>query len=274
MKLRPDEDLGPLLFTRTRLVALRSPQTQQSVRSGAVKDQGAFQLVLEQVARRREVADQQALAEWESKIECCARRALKELRPDLRQQLAALVHDTVSDLDWYAQHKVELARLKKLAGEADRRRRMLARKVNRAYDALTKLRDYASGLDPRIGESHVRLASWCLEQMGPFRNRPSDSLNHVPTGNYWRELHSGLLANSDTHPVPDDPTQVNMVKLYWFFRHGCKLRAGEAELRTALIRNEFWNQCVPRVRPVLDHATGKPVGCLAVRHAVQRFPSK
>jgi hypothetical protein len=63
-----------------------------------------------------------------------------------------------------------------------------------------------------------------------------------------------------------------MVMLYWFFRHECKLPAGESEVRTAMIRKSFWAKFgIEKVVFRPKYSADESLGCEAVRKAVERF---
>ena len=218
-----------------------------------------------QVLRGKRIFEELILG-WRSRIESepTLARACSGLSDDLRDQLAAFAFDTCDDLESYAQRKGTLTRTKTLSTEADRRGRMLARKARHASKVLVDLRDYATTVDPQISASYRRIAAQCIEQLAPYFNGPSQSAT------YFRELHGGLIANSASHRTSREPVQDNMVRLYWFFVHACGVTGDEAEVRTGLIRNAFWQ---PLARPVtvrLEYDGCESLGCNAVHSAVLR----
>ena len=268
--LSPNDDLGPFLFTRARLEARRQQEPAQDSavsvdQSEENVEENAFRRILEAYRKRRTATIQETFAKWEAKIaaHAAARRAIDDLNPDLRHQLAAMVHDTVTAFEIYTERKEFVTRAKTLAAEGDRRGRKLGTKVQAAKSALVRLRDYASNLDPQIGEPYSRTAAWCLAQLDPLV-APLSSAR-------WQEIHAGFKDSRKHHPVPDDPTSLNMVQLYWFFRHGCGVNGDESEVRAALIRNAFWDRWVDPVTIVPRYTGSESVGCGAVHVAVHRF---
>jgi hypothetical protein len=202
----------------------------------------------------------QETAKWDERLQQETPRVLEKLAPELHSQLAALVHDTLIDSEIYDERRQKMRRIKRVGDQADRRNRMLDQKTRTARTALTKLRDYAAGLDPALGDPYKRASTYCLNEL--------DRLNPAIAGAHFREQYARLQAG-ENHPVPDNPLSENMVKLYWFFKEGCGLTGDEAEVRTGLIRNAFWKDCEP-VDVRTHYADGESSGCMAVRDAVRR----
>jgi hypothetical protein len=199
----------------------------------------------------------QKIEEWENQIECDskARRALADLKPVLRKQLAGLLVDIVAELEMY---KRKISRPPKtFLAEAQRRKRMLLRKREKARRELANLRSYARDLDRLMAGDDEEAAGRCLEILGGIRDY---------------DYVSVLEGLRGTHPVPDDPTVRGMVDLYWFFRHACNLTGDEAEVRVALLRNAFWIKYgVSEVDCRPTYIAGESKGCQAVHEAVRRF---
>jgi hypothetical protein len=199
----------------------------------------------------------QKLEEWENRIESDSKaaRALEDLKPDLRKQLAALLVDIIAELQMY---KKKISRPPKtFLAETERRKRMLVRKREKARRELESLRGYARGLDRLLAGDDEEAARRCLEILAGI-------------GDYD---HAAILkALEGAHPVPEDPTVRGMVDLYWFFRHGCKITGDEAEVRVALLRNAFWTRYgVAGVDYRPAYVAGESKGCQAVHEAIRRF---
>jgi hypothetical protein len=199
----------------------------------------------------------QKLEAWENRIESDSKaaRALADLNPDLRQQLAALLVDIIAELEMY---RKKISRPPKtFVAEAERRKRMLLRKREKARRELENLRSYARDLDRLLAGDDEEAAGRCLEILAGI-------------GDY--DHASILKALRGAHPVPDDPTVRGMVDLYWFFRQCCGLTGDEAEVRVALLRNTFWAKYgVAEVDYRPAYIAGESKGCQAVHEAVRRF---
>ena len=268
-----------LTVQATQLAPSSSESRADNIRSlptggltpGAERSPAALQDCARDITRGRKILDA-LLTEWEGRIEANSRtrRALAGLKPELRRQLAALVFDTYTDLEIFADRKMFLARAKRLGQEADRRRRMLHRKVARAKEAVTDLRDYAASLDPQIGEPFRRVAAACLERSAPLYSNPSPQPGGPPSAAYWRNLHRDLSDDRRNPLTIGNPIQDNMVRLYWFFVDGCALKGDDAEVRTGLLRNRFWRGHAPSVKVIKKHAYPISAGCGAVHSAVLR----
>src|SRR5262249_49480141 len=239
---------------------------------GAARSSDALGEVAQMIMRGKEVLDE-LIADWEGKIsaEATTESVLAGLSSAQRQQLAALVCETCDALEIYMGRKRMIARLGKLSKEADRRRHMLVQKAKHAKKSSVALRDYARQLDPVIGAAYVATANRCLQELEPLCRQPTDFSGTRFSESHYRELRSGLL--DAPHPVPDDPTQFNMVRLYWFFRHGCAVTGDESEVRTGLIRNAFWKEWIKPVDVRRAYNSGESAGCAAVHIAIHRFRS-
>lgn len=199
----------------------------------------------------------QKLEEWENRIESDSKaaRALADLNPDLRQQLAALLVDIIAELEMY---RKKISRPPKtFVAEAERRKRMLLRKREKARRELENLRDYARNLDRLLAGDDEEAARRCLEILSGIGDFDHAAILEVLSGQ---------------HPVPDDPAVRGMVDLYWFFRQCCGLTGDEAEVRVALLRNTFWTKYgVAEVDYRPTYIAGESKGCQAVHEAVRRF---
>jgi hypothetical protein len=183
------------------------------------------------------------------------------LDPEQNRQLAALSRDILFSLEVYNDHRRDAGRAYKLAGEGERRTRMLSRKVAKLREQLGDLQDYAKELDPLLGTEHVRAADRSLKDL--------ENLNEdVSAGERYRLLKS-------KYPTLEDPAQLGMVQLYWLFRHECGLTGDEAEVRVALLRNGLWTEhgveCVQSLREAYSAETAESMGCDAVHVAVTRY---
>jgi hypothetical protein len=187
-----------------------------------------------------------------------ARTVLDGLNVDQRRELAALFLDTITALENHNAYKHLAGRAHKLADEAPRRIRSLHKKISKARRALEALRDYAKGLDQALFIRSVpTVVEACLKKLSAL------TLDATP------ELFGSVKGE---YPALEDPVELSMVQLYWFFREGCRLAGREAEVRVALLRNIFWTKHgVSEVPFRSQYRTGESRGCNAVHSAVLRF---
>lgn len=208
---------------------------------------------------------QQELKKREAEIRGADLRILGTLSPDLRQQLAALVCDTINDFERFRDRQRTLTRLRNLRNDQGRK---LAAKVKGAITAVSDLHSYAWNLDPWLREPTAGIAKKFLVEINVIQTERRMNPRRIAD---WADLHIRMVTEDDNHPVPDDPTSSGMVKLYWFFHHGCELNTDEAEVRTALVRNALWTEYADAVRFVPTYTGSESAGCDAVRKAVTRF---
>ena len=181
-------------------------------------------------------------AEWESRIAANqeAGVCLDGLDEEPRKQLAALMIDIVSDLEMRAATDRSSQWKRQLRKEASTRIRMLNRKLAYAQQAVQKLINYAEVSDNETSfDSPIYKARRLLGQ--PYMVAASNALRdldikHLPDAQHHIEIACESL--SDGH---EDVEVFGMVRLYWFFRHGCDLPGNEAEVRVARLRNAFWS---------------------------------
>lgn len=152
-------------------------------------------------------------------------------------------------------------RLRKLVHDTPSRKRMVNRKLRDVRRKLENLRTYADRLDPMLGcKKYVVAAKDCL-------NRLPQKVDDSSFPNF-----QSLIEDPFFYTAPMNPTNCCMVRLYWFFRRGCRLSGDESEVRVALIRNAFWGKY--GIAPVSyrpDYSEAESKGCPAVHEAVRRF---
>jgi hypothetical protein len=204
----------------------------------------------------------QTLRAWADRIDahCQAQRVLNGLNSRQHRQLAALVSDTVIDLETFKNRKKSRNWARNLRSQLPSRERMLESKYRDACQALKKLRAYSAKQDSILASIYKKRAEKAL---GPLR----DSL---PPRSSKKQTVDSIYA--DLRETTRDPTTDAMVQLYWFFRSGCSLNGNESEVRVALIRNAFWISLgVPKVAFLSQYEGTESKGCRAVRQAVRRF---
>ena len=181
------------------------------------------------------------------------RRTLDTLSRALRKQLAALVLDTIGDLDDLSEKK-DLKRIGRIYGS---QRRNLIRKVEKLRGHLEDVRRDALKLHHYLGRDVAVRSLRCLEIISECRIPASDLIEIIP-------VHYSKVRLASR-------TAMNMVKLYWFFRYGCEVDGDEAEVRVALIRNRFWTPYVPKIpyQGAYDGTENK--NCPAVHQAILRY---
>ena len=186
-----------------------------------------------------------------------ARYALDGLNDRQRKELAALFLDSIDSIKSYGSYRTTANRVHKLAGEAARQTRMLARKLGKARRALEDLREYSGSLDEVLGMEHVRATKKCLETLQKLKEDSAPEFYQSIEGDY---------------PALEAPVALGTIQLYWFFRHGCGFTGDEAEVRVARIRNAFWTEHgVPEVPYRPEYQTGESKGCDAVHVTIRRF---
>lgn len=199
-------------------------------------------------------------------------RVVDRLNAQQLDQLAALMHDIMYQLEVYFAPKSKAERpswqrtglkykpprMRKIANEARRRRKMLVSKLIQARRAVKQFGDYAQKLDPMHGTlDYINAAKSCLKILEKLSTDTSVDFE---------------VSLKDEYPVVPDPTAFCMVRLYWLFRHGCCLSGDEAEVRVAMIRNAFWTQYgVQDVSYRPNYSDAESAGCGAVAEAVRRF---
>ena len=215
----------------------------------------------------------QQFAEWESRIASNKETAvcLNDLDEKQRRQLAALLLDIVVDLEMRTATGRSSQWKRQLCKEAPIRLRMLNRKLHKARQAVQELMNYAQDSseenDPNsplyrarrmLGQPYIVAASNALRELD-IRYLP-DAQKHIEIATESRSVGS------------EDVEVFGMVRLYWFFRHGCNLKGDESEVRVARLRNAFWTKYdVSEIAYRAKYVPGQSQGCEAVHVAVHRF---
>ncbi|MDA2934030.1 hypothetical protein MYX82_06775, partial [Acidobacteria bacterium AH-259-D05] len=211
------------------------------------------------------------LAEYEEDIATHdeAKLALKDLAKEQRQQVAALLIDSMVSFEIYKPDARVAKELGELGREAPWRLRMLKRKIDKARAALEDLRDYSEKLHSTM-RGNSRELSWERRDSKWAAEHCMKTLDEVELckPESFRENYESKISLSQ---YPRDPTTFNMVKFYWLFRHGCELSGHESEVRVALIRNAFWTEWTKPVTVRHGYDGVESQGCDAVHRAVSRF---
>jgi hypothetical protein len=215
------------------------------------------------------------LAEWESRIAENMETSicLYELSVKSRKELFALMVDIKGDLERRPAERYHSQFFNRIIKEAEVRIGKLDTKLQKAREALTELKEYAEDSGERtsidlnstlhnarqmLGASYLRVASNALTALGVGRGLSAQRHIEIAT----ESLSSGVL----------DPEVFAMVRLYWFFKHGCRLTGDESEVRVALLRNTFWTGYGIQPVDLRDkYIPGESRGCGAVRQAVRRL---
>jgi hypothetical protein len=252
------EPYGP--FMLARYPNLRPKPINGDVHSQIMCDSG------EQTAGR-------LFAEWESRIMVNTESSvcLEKLDAGRRRQLAALLLETVVDLEMRTATDRSSHWAWHVCKEAARRLRVLNRKLQKARQAIQEVMVYAEDPGKRNALDAPRHSA--RQMLGhPYRIAAARALRalderSLPAARQHVELASELLASQEP-----DPEVFGMVRLYWFFRHECGLSGHESEVRTARLRNAFWPEYgVRKVGYRAKYVTGQSQGCEAVHVAVNRF---
>jgi hypothetical protein len=185
-------------------------------------------------------------------------RILRDLSPAQAIQLAGLVLDLIEATETYASHGRTRKTVGELAAEADSRSRMLSRKTLKIRRELQGLIKYARRLNPALQAGYPRAAERCLEILEKLK--PDHS-----AGEFYR-------LQRPEYPALEDPRQLGMVQLYWFFRHECRCSGRESEVRVAMTMNEFLpSHRRKKLRYNAKYTDAETQGCSAVRLAVSRY---
>jgi hypothetical protein len=225
---------------------------------------------------------------WQDRIGMTqnAWRVLYNLEGQHRFQLGALMVDCEADLKDYTERLPYHKLLKKFASEEPRRERMLKRKLASVHEATDRLiRELSSSDCPRAYAlnhmvDHYRRAEEDLEnylKKFPSFIKPRNLLGDVlpNPGSITLPDLVGLLNTPGFHVVPENPVAPCMIKLYWFFHHGCGISGNQSEIRVALLRNAFWQtDRFPRVGYKEIAGAEGSAECGAVKRAVQRYSTR
>lgn len=209
----------------------------------------------------------EALSEYEKQIESHeeANRALEGLSKEQRRQVAALLMDSLAS---FRVHKLDAGLVKEYKAKgrkAPTRQRKLKRRVDKALNELRKLHDYASQMDPEF-RGHIEEMSWTRRDIKWAAERSMKAVEAVRL-----PIPSSFNERLKFIKYIDNPKALNMVKFYWFFRHGCELSSNESQVRVALIRNAFWEEWAKQVEYLPYYDSVDSQRCTAVRQAVSRF---
>ena len=179
---------------------------------------------------------------------------LRDLKPDQRNQLAALLIDVTEALEFYVHHGHASKSASKLAAEHNRRKRMLLRKVSKIRCELELLLKYAEDLHPLLGLKYVRETKRCLKSLANLKESPFED-----------DVCRSLKAE---YQKVEDPRQLGMVELYCFFRYECRCSGPDSEVRVGMLASDFLASTLKYI-PKYDGAESQ--GCPAVRIAVSRW---
>jgi len=183
-----------------------------------------------------------------------AERILCELKPGQSSQLAGLLLDIIQALEIYDHHRSSSKSVSKLVAERSRRKRMLLGKVSKIRGELESMLQYAKNLNALLGMEYVHAANRCLKYLVGLKQDSHDD-----------EFYLSLKSE---YPTLEDPRQLGMVELYWFFCHECRCSGAESEVRVAMLANEFF---ASPLKYIPKYHGAESQGCPAVRIAVSRF---
>jgi hypothetical protein len=206
-------------------------------------------------------------------------RILGELNWEQTQQLAALVLDIKESMRTYGSYRVSVRRNQELSKVGPRRLKKLESKRRDAQDALESLRKYAHKVGAILGFEYERLAVNCLEILtmcidelpekkvsayGYPRRTVSRMRRVIFAASAYKYLR-GLKGPSQQF---EEPSTRGLVQLFWFFHHEAAIPVGEAEVKVAMIANDFLDMTL---KYVSQDGDAESRGCDAVRKAVERY---
>lgn len=214
------------------------------------------------------------VSSWESKITAWkgARRVLKGLTSEQRQQLAALLSDSILSFTEYRKEKRLKRMFQALIKTGPGQIRKSDRKVRKTIQAARESREYAMHLHPWLKLGRLDKAERILTVVSKTLNRDFREATHNSSQAALIRLAKDSSFREKIDRLAVNPLKFDMVMLYWFFTYECKLPAGESEVRVAMVRNSFWKEFGINGVPYHPKNIGdEPVGCDAVRKAVERF---
>lgn len=213
----------------------------------------------------------QVFADWESRIvgSEVATVCLDGLDAEQRKQLAALLLQTVVNLQMREADSPSAKRASYLRKEAPARLRKLDRRLQKAWRLVKELDAYAR--DTGAENIRNRDRHTARQLIGnEYKLAADKALKALNAKNPTDAQEFAEIA--DEHPTPERVEAFGMVQLYWFFRYGCRLSGHESEVRTARLRNVFWTE--HGISPVpyrAEYISGQSKGCEAVHRAVWGF---
>jgi hypothetical protein len=196
-----------------------------------------------------------------------ARRALRDLNDSQRRQLAALVYECTVQLEEHLVWADRLRNAVKLAKEAESFEKRLTRTKNGLLRAFPEFEKASSRVDELVGPQEV------LSQVRQL----SSSIQQIRTSHgvdYWAGIRRSILESKYYRMVALDPTSMGMAQIFALLHYDFGITKGEAEVRTALIRNALWSTRsthVPKVKITSRYLHDQAIGCDAVRKAASRF---
>ena len=220
-----------------------------------------------------ERAADQTFVEWESRIAGNTETAvcLEGLDAEQRRQLAALLLETVVDLEMRTCTDRISQTARHIRDEAATRLRGLDRRLKKARRAVEELMAYAQ--DSETGNALDALRHPVRQMFGqPYKFAAGHALRALEVKGLFDAEEQVKLASESLTSEHEDPEVFGMVQLYWFFRHGCSLTGHESEVRVARLRNAFWTEhSVSKVKYRAKYDEVESQGCAAVHLAVWRF---
>lgn len=210
-------------------------------------------------------------ADWELRIADNTETTvcLEGLNAEQRRQLAALLLQTIVDLEMLTAADRSSQWSRHLRKAAATRLRVLNRKLQKARKAVQELKAYAR--DSETGNPDDALLHAARLLLGQdYRLAADNALKALAMKCPPKDQEFADIAGE--YPTPERVEAFGMVQLYWFFRHGCNLSGDESEVRAARLRNAFWTEHgVSTVSYRAEYIPGESKGCNAVHTAVTRF---
>jgi hypothetical protein len=213
----------------------------------------------------------QQFAKWESRIGGSAEAAicLDGLCAEQRKQLAALLIQTITDMEMRSADSQSSQWARLVRRDAPARLRVLNEKLQKARRAVEELRVCAKDSGAANLDDKSRHTARLLLGLS-YGLAADEALKALTIKNPPNAQEFAAIANE--HPTPERVEAFGMVQLYWFFRHGCGLSGDESEVRAARLRNAFWTEhSISRVRYRAEYVSGESKGCDTVHVAVTRF---
>ena len=222
------------------------------------------------------------LADWDAKISEQAPEVTEGLDDEERQQLAALVLDSMVELEMQVRDSSDSKWTQSYLRFGEGWQRKLDRKaeaVRKAAESWRKEATEQSNYKIAMGEIS---ADGSLDKLEYRRTR---FIAH-PDAAAAEQVLATLKTRRGGYPSPDqqatwreviasrkrrNPASQYMVRFYWFFLHECGCTSADAEVRTAVIRNHFWKNFAPAVKYTATYTGEQTKGCSSVRLAVSRY---
>jgi len=193
------------------------------------------------------------------------RRVLEDLSRDKQEQVAALVIDSIEELELHERYKDLREQLTTSTREAGSGKvKKLRRTVKKLLSVQHELERHSSSLHPLLAGETLS----DIPQLESLIDRMISKIDEVQSPEYLRKATDHL---PEMFPFKTKPIDSVQSQLYSFFRCRCGVSGNDAEVRVGLIRNTFLKEWAGPVAVRKSYQDAESQGCDVVRKAVKRF---